>query len=236
MTSTRESSRAHIWTEEDLQQAAALRDAGWAVQSIAAQLGLTYATTRRLLVRAGRVAGPTAETLDGHRGRLLRLARELRRGRSLAEAAAASGVTVYAARLLIRQAADLLPEPPTADVRRQASAVRAVLVGSDVRAAARDLHLDPWWALLLLVVTGSEPVSMQPLRDREAQARAELMAARRAEGESYEQIGQEFHLGRERVRRILISTYTEKSDEARVGRVHPRGSRRNGPASGTRQR
>jgi hypothetical protein len=171
---------------------------------IANELGLKPSTTRRLLVRGGRVPALSSRVENTQRDQLLRLARHLERGHRLRAAAEAEGVTLDSARLLIRQAATLLPETPTAAVKRQAAAVRKVLDGTDVRAAARELDLDPWWALLLLILTGTDPVSMQPQMTPETRARAKLMAARRAQGATFEQIASEHGLTRERVRQILL--------------------------------
>jgi predicted transcriptional regulator len=206
VTATRPPGRPRVWTGEQQARAAALHAGGTPILGIAADLGLTYATTRRLLIRAGRIPATSARVENTHRDQLLRLARHLERGRTLQAAASAEGVTLDSARLLIREAATLLPETPTQAVQRQAAAVRRALTGTDVRAAAQQLSLDPWWALLLLVLTGSDPVSMLPQMAPETRARAELMAARRAAGAIFEQIGEEFGATRKRARRILLTT------------------------------
>jgi predicted transcriptional regulator len=206
VTASRQPGRPRVWTDEQLAHAAALHAGGAPVRVIANDLGLKPSTTRRLLVRAGRVPALSSRVENTHRDQLLRIARHLERGRTLQAAARAEGVTLDSARILIRQAATLLPETPTSAVKRQAAAVRKVLVGTDVRAAARELNLDPWWALLLLILTGTDPVSMQPQMAPETRAQAKLMAARRAEGATYDQIGVEFGVTRGRVRRILLAT------------------------------
>ena len=109
-------------------------------------------------------------------------------------------MTVEVARALIRQARELLPEPLPTSRLRQATALQGRLDGDDVRAAALAEGLDPWWALLLLILAGFEQVSMQPQRRPEMLARIEQMAARRAAGATYGQIGVEFGISRERAR------------------------------------
>jgi DNA-binding transcriptional regulator LsrR (DeoR family) len=206
MTSARRAGRPAVWTEEQLEQAAALHARGGTILGIAAELGLSYATTRRLLVRAGRLRAVSPHVENTHRDLLLRLARQLERGHPLQVAANAEGVTLDAARLLIRRGAMLLAGPPAPAIVRQAEAVRAVLDGTDVQGAARDLGLDPWWALLVLLLTGSDPVSMQLQMHPDTRALAEVMAERRAAGATYDQIGREFGMTRERARQILITS------------------------------
>ncbi len=201
-----EATRQRVWNAEQIDQAASLHKAGTSVQAIADELGLTRSTTRRLLVRAGRVQEASDDAIEEHRQRLRRLAGQLEHGLSLQAAAARAGVTVEAARALIRQGRELLPEPLPESLLRQATALQGRLVGDDVRAAALAEGLDPWWALLLLVLAGFEQVSMQPQRRPEMLARIEQMAARRAAGATFEQIGMEFGVGRERTRRLLLAT------------------------------
>ena len=198
--------RQRVWRPEQIEQAAALHKAGRSVQKIADELGLTRSTTRRLLVRAGRVQEASEDAIEDRRLRLRRLAGHLERGLSFPAAAERAGVTVEAARALIRQARELLPEPLPKSLLRQATSLKARLVGDDVRAAALAEGVDPWWALLLLILAGFEPGSMQPQRQPEMVDRIEQMAARRAAGATFEQIGEEFGVGRERARRLLLAT------------------------------
>jgi transposase len=198
--------RRRVWRPEQIDQAAALHKAGRSVQKIADELGLTRSTTRRLLVRAGRVQEASEDAIENRRLRLRRVAGHLERGLSFPAASERAGVTVEAARALIRQGRELLPEPLPKSLLRQATALKARLGGGDVRAAAHEEGLDPWWALLLLVLAGFEQVSMQPQRQPEMLARIEQMAAWRAAGATFGQIGEEFGISRERAPRLLLAT------------------------------
>lgn len=175
------------------------------MRAIGEELGLTRSTTRRILLEAGKIAAPSEETVERRGDATLRLARHLGGGASLPEAAQATGVSVHEARLLIKQAG-LLCEPLPRKWHDQARKVRRALVDDDVRAAASSVGLDPWWAAMLLILTGDEPMSMQPRRQPAQLERLQRMAARRAQGATYEQIGAEFGLSRERVRRLLQTT------------------------------
>ena len=195
-----------MWTPAQIDQACDLHRQCRNITRITAELGLSRSTTRRLLVRGGEIASTTDETADRRREQLIPLVRHLRAGKSLADAAAASALDVQQARSLIRIAAELVPEPLSKALQRQAAEVRDHLQGDDVRAAALAVGVDPWWALFLLVSTGSEPLSMQPQRQAEGRERAARMAARRAEGATFDQIALEYGVTRERVRRLLIAT------------------------------
>ena len=197
---------SRTWTDEHIDSACDLHDQGMSVQAIANELALSRSTTRRLLVRAGRIPSRSQETADKHRDDLMRLAAALKQGASFSVAAAEAGVTVDAARWLVRDARTLIPEPLPKRLQRKADALRARLDSADVRAAAEAEGIDPWWALLLLVLTGTGSTSMQSTRRADHRERVAQMAARRAEGASFEVIGQEFGLGRERARRLLLAT------------------------------
>ena len=200
------SGASRVWTDEQLASAARLHAKGLGVQAVADKLGLSRSTTRRLLVRAGRLESMTEETADVRREELQRLLRHLITGASLTDAARAEGWDVQHARTLIRSVAVLIPEGLPVRLERLAERVRAHLHRDDVRSAAAAVGIDPWFALLLLQATGSPSMPMQPQRREEERHRAASMAARRATGASFETIAAEFGIGRERVRRILLAT------------------------------